>query len=490
MKQPLKRNETRPRKNRNDETQKRNNETPEKKREKTFQETENLFFENVGNLTASTERHSDDSSPPRKVYGHFYDPLVHPLKPSIRRHHPEFTTNDLRILSHFPFLQFLTKKYQSEKKPREDKTSAMDSQLAQTPDWTFNDEDGADDYIYPSPTHVPAPSTPMAHSDTDADAPTPPTTPTTPSLGIPQPNNNNDALKHAVAEFLALSSSSHSSSISIRGVARKWGVNHVTLHRHVRRHNAIQYRAEHDLPPVSPFKRRGKKQKLGKRIEDALAKWIQILESLCYPILLNKVIAKANEIGTRVYGSDFSPVTYEWWREFKRRYSHLKLCATKHPKSTSLAKLIEVNPKVVDDFFDKLEHIYESKGFDVKPHRVFNVDETGVALSDDASGLRVVGFRNKTTQVIDFKQSSAHYMSAICTVGATQEAVKVPPYLVIKGARDPGRRVLFGSDAPEEFEIPGIEYTMSESGFATAAAFGEYLLSSALKKNNFFLFLM
>ena len=33
----------------------RNNETPEKKRGKTFQETENLFFENVGNLTASRE---------------------------------------------------------------------------------------------------------------------------------------------------------------------------------------------------------------------------------------------------------------------------------------------------------------------------------------------------------------------------------------------------------------------------------------------------
>jgi hypothetical protein len=243
----------------------------------------------------------------------------------------------------------------------------------------------------------------------------------------------------------------------------------------VKRQQAIRYCAENNLPKIKPFRNRGKKQKLGRRIEDALARWIQILESLCYPILLNKVIAKANEIGIRVHGSDFSPVTCEWWRGFKERYAHLKICASKHPKTVSLAKLIEVNPKVVDDFFDKLEHIYESKGFDVKPHRIFNVDETGVALSDDASGLRVVGFRNKATQVIDFKQSSAHYMSAICTVGATLEAVKVPPYLVIKGARDPGRRVLFGSDAPEEFEIPGIEYTMSESGFATAAAFGEYL---------------
>jgi len=105
------------------------------------------------------------------VDGRIYDPLVHPWRLSFRRRRPEFITNDLRILSHFPFLQFLREKIQKEKKPRKDKTSAMDSQLAQTPEWTFNDEDGSDDYgsgedEYPSHTHVPAPSTPTAHSDT------------------------------------------------------------------------------------------------------------------------------------------------------------------------------------------------------------------------------------------------------------------------------------------------------------------------------------
>lgn len=323
------------------------------------------------------------------------------------------------------------------------------------------------------------PQTPPTH---DAVGDSSPTTPTSPSQGIAHPqhptSSDKSPIKNAVEDFLEPFSSS---TKSIRGVARKWGVNYVTLHRHVQKIKAAQYRAERGLPSPSPYKKRGKKQKLGKRIEDALAKWIQILESLCYPILLKNVIAKANEIGSRVYGSDFSPVTCEWWREFKNRYAHLKLCAVKHPKSVSLSKLVDISPQAIDDFFDKLENIVVSKGFDRKPNRIYNVDETGVTLSDDASGLRVVGFRNKKTQVIDFKQSSSHYMSAICTIGATLDSTKVAPFLVIKGSRDPGRRVLFGSDDVDEFDLPGVEYVMSESGFATAAVFGEFLKFFARK---------
>jgi hypothetical protein len=313
-----------------------------------------------------------------------------------------------------------------------------------------------------------------------ADTPSPRLEPQTPPLGNPQPQN---PLDNAIAEFLALSAPTSESSTkppTLREIAQKWGIHFVTLHRHLTRFKANQYRIERGLPPIS-IPPRGKKQKLGKRIEDALAKWIQILESLCYPILLKGVISKANEIGFKVYGSGFKPVTYSWWREFTKRYAHLKICASKHPKAVSLAKLVDVNPKAIDDFFDKLEHIIVSKGFDRKPHRIYNVDETGVTLSDDASGLRVVGFRSKTTQVIEFKQSSSHYMSAICTIGATLDSLKVAPFLVIKGNRDPGRRVLFGSDNVDEFDLPGVEYVMSESGFATATVFGDYLRFFARK---------
>jgi hypothetical protein len=79
-------------------------------------------------------------------------------------------------------------------------------------------------------------------------------------------------------------------------------------------------------------------------------------------------------------------VSKNWLRGFMKRFRHqLSLRkATNVPAKRAQA----MTKQCVDDFFDLVEEIYNKYGLNLKPHNIWNCDETGFAC--DQGNLKVI----------------------------------------------------------------------------------------------------
>ncbi|XP_071055885.1 uncharacterized protein [Onthophagus taurus] len=122
--------------------------------------------------------------------------------------------------------------------------------------------------------------------------------------------------------------------------------------------------------------------------EEEIANCIKVMEKHGFGLSREDVLdlvqmyIRQNNLPTRF--KDQRPGT-DWFISFKKR-QHLSI---KKPQSIEYVRCDQVNPWVIYDFFDKLEHLMKDLKLEGKPGQIFNCDET--SFCHDPSKTKIVG---------------------------------------------------------------------------------------------------
>ena len=154
-----------------------------------------------------------------------------------------------------------------------------------------------------------------------------------------------------------------------------------------------------------------------------------------------------------------APVLEKWVYDFLKRWPDLKITnATGLP----MFRACTATRETMDNYYKELLFILQKYELLEKPHRIFNVDETGI--SSDHIPAAPQGHRSLAVA----PQRSA---TVINCVGASGQFL--PPYVVFKGKRMTDD-LLAGA-------LPGTQGTVSESGSTNSRIFQTYLADHFLK---------
>jgi hypothetical protein len=135
-------------------------------------------------------------------------------------------------------------------------------------------------------------------------------------------------------------------------------------------------------------------QMLTKSEEKVLTKWITHLTATGHPARHEFIREMAEEIRARRAIQEeniLRPLGATWVQRFIKRNPDLKTVIS---RSIEAARIKEVTPKVVADFFDALKECIED--YQITPENMYNMDETGLICAHHWS--LIVGFAIGTAQ--------------------------------------------------------------------------------------------
>ena len=123
--------------------------------------------------------------------------------------------------------------------------------------------------------------------------------------------------------------------------------------------------------------------------------------------------------------------------------------------------------ETLDNYYKELLVILQKYDLLDKPHRIFNVDETGVSCEHIPP--KIVSARGRTPLAITSDRS------ATTTISSCISAIRqtLPPYMIFKGKKM--------TDDLLEGGLPGTQCTMSDSGWSNSKIFQTYLTEHFLK---------
>ena len=112
--------------------------------------------------------------------------------------------------------------------------------------------------------------------------------------------------------------------------------------------------------------------------EDILATFLLKCAAIGYPHSRKEVIAIAQRFcNSRAMDVQ---VTHGWWQKFCLRHPEISLRTT---SALSYARAKGQNVEALSSYFDILEDTFNEHKLHDKPNLVFNMDETGLPLSQD-----------------------------------------------------------------------------------------------------------
>ena len=116
-------------------------------------------------------------------------------------------------------------------------------------------------------------------------------------------------------------------------------------------------------------------------MEDRLAQYLVDMADMGFGLSRQEVMHLAFQIaeesGIKHPFQNFT-AGRKWFEAFRSRHPNLTL---RTPEALSYARTKSINPKTIEDFFTKLGAIYARLNLFCKPMQVFNVDESGVNLT-------------------------------------------------------------------------------------------------------------
>lgn len=144
------------------------------------------------------------------------------------------------------------------------------------------------------------------------------------------------------------------------------------------------------------------------------------------------------------------PMSNCWLYGFMKRWNG-QLASLK-PRKLDSNRARSTTPENITEYYRNLKDIFDKYNFHVKPHLIYNVDETG--LQPEHRPPNVIAPPNTKPQAITSPRSTT------TTVIACANAVgnSIPPYFVFKGKR-------FNPDLMKG-ATPGASCTMSDSGWS------------------------
>lgn len=166
---------------------------------------------------------------------------------------------------------------------------------------------------------------------------------------------------------------------------------------------------------------------LPREYENQLAQCLRTLEKWGFGLSRDEVMdmvqkfVKLNDLKSRFKDGRPGP---DWFVNFRQRHN----LSIKKPQGVEYVRMSQVNPYVVNGFFDLLEKTIQENGLTNKPHLIFNCDET--SFSHDPSKTKVVGGKGqKCTRTI----SSAGRENTSVLMAASAAGDKHPILCVFKG---------------------------------------------------------
>ena len=154
-----------------------------------------------------------------------------------------------------------------------------------------------------------------------------------------------------------------------------------------------------------------------------------------------------------------TPLSNSWLYAFLSRWdSEIKSIKPRQLEST---RAKNTTPEIVDTYFENLKHVLQENSLGDKPHRIFNIDETG--LQPEHKPPNVIGsVGNKVQQITSPRSTTTTVIGCANAMG-----VALPPFFIFKGKR-------WNPDLMKGASV-GAAGTMSDSGWVNGDIFRKYL---------------
>lgn len=176
--------------------------------------------------------------------------------------------------------------------------------------------------------------------------------------------------------------------MGLKIASKSFNVPRSTLQRFLKRQKEINLTAEEVVQTQL-----GRKTVLGEETEKDLVNYILTMEAKYYGLTRKDVRRLAYTLAIRngrvnVFKNGIAGRS--WLDAFLRR--HGSLLSVRRPTGTSFARALGFNKENVKQFFDHLQEEYRKYNF--SPHRIFNVDETGLSVVQ-SKVAQVIGRKGK-----------------------------------------------------------------------------------------------
>lgn len=161
---------------------------------------------------------------------------------------------------------------------------------------------------------------------------------------------------------------------------KKMGYLKASINFKVPRTTLFRLVAEKDTPTEQLVRKNiGRKPVFNKHFESLLVEYALEMESKFYGLTQMDLRRLAYQLALR--NNISNPFTSNaagryWLKGFLSRNKNI--LSMRKPTGTSFARALGFTKERMDEFYDLLEHIYETKKF--TPDRIFNVDETGMSI--------------------------------------------------------------------------------------------------------------
>ena len=159
-----------------------------------------------------------------------------------------------------------------------------------------------------------------------------------------------------------------------------------------------------------------------------------------------------------------TPLHNKWVFDFLKRWPELKIMK---PKGLCMVRAHNATRETLDNYYKELLKILQKYELLEKPHRIFNVDETGI--STEHIPPKIVAPRGRTPlAVVSNRSATTTIISIVIAIGQV-----LPPYIIFKAKRmcnDLLAGVLSGTQA-----------AMSKTGWANTKVFQMHLHEHFLK---------
>ncbi len=210
----------------------------------------------------------------------------------------------------------------------------------------------------------------------------------------------------------------------------------------------------------------GRKTVLTQDEEHALVEHIEVMGKIGYGYNKSEISHMASDIARKFGRKDKGEkMSNDWIYGFLGRWKN-RLSSLK-PRSLSSTRAYNTTQEVVASYYDQLKITLEKNNMMDKPHRIFNLDETG--LNPEHRPHSVVAGKNSKPQALTSPRGST------TTVIACGNAIgnSLPPYFIFKG-----KRLM-----PELLKgcLPGTDAAMTDSGWSNGQVLQKYLETFFLK---------
>lgn len=180
----------------------------------------------------------------------------------------------------------------------------------------------------------------------------------------------------------------------------------------------------------------------------------ETLRTLCFQF--------AEKLGIRHhFNRETGMAGYDWLNSFLRRNKELSV---RQSQGLSLARSEGMNREESIKFFNLLTECYTDYSMFTRPENIFNMDETGFQLNNEA-GIVIASKGSKNVHTITSNEKGENISIIAC---CSAEGRYLPPVIILKGVRE---KKEFGDGLPAGSKV----YMNAKSSYITSELFFKWL---------------